>query len=189
MVPRRVIFIYILLLIMTKTVKLIRSFGGYPIGEYVLSYDWICYNSTSKNYDRCIHKDIVEWMSSYFEEVKEEKRPTSWEELGKIEWYFSTEDSEIYDYLWDCKKHAVNVFQTREQAEASFALAQITQILARYDIPKKSKDWYYRECVHAWKESPRNREWLIWFDTEEKRDHFYKHHQVLVDKIASFYLF
>jgi hypothetical protein len=36
-----------------------------------------------------------------------------------------------------------NIFLTKQQCEASIALAMITQLLDKYDIPEESYEWYY----------------------------------------------
>lgn len=136
-----------------------------------------------------IHKDIVEWMKDHFEEVKE--RPTSWEELWEVNWYFINDDCEIKkaNNFYTVYEDASNVYLTKEQAEASIALAQITQLLVAYDIPEENikrytSEWFvYDGC------SNKKRKWLLRFDTKEKKDHFYKHHKTLIDKLAPFYIF
>ncbi len=54
---------------MSKTIKLIKSFAGYPAWEYYLHWEYYYFSTLDEEY--AIHKDIVEWMPSYFEEVKE----------------------------------------------------------------------------------------------------------------------
>lgn len=56
---------------MTNKTKLIKSFAGYPVWEYQLNlWEYCCI----KDWSYKIHPDIVQWMPSYFEEVKEEWR-------------------------------------------------------------------------------------------------------------------
>lgn len=55
---------------MTNKIKLIKSFAGYPVWEYHLHWDRYIQNNTDLPY--AIHKDIVQWMPSYFEEVEED---------------------------------------------------------------------------------------------------------------------
>lgn len=174
-----------------KKVKLIKSFAGYPVWEYELQEDWyyrLCSKwITAYWVDEYIHKDIVEWMKDRFEEIKE--RPTSWEELWKVSWYFIETNSDISkDDSYSADKCNKNVFKTKEQAEASIALAQITQLLDKYDIPEKSDTRYYKNFT-SWNPTWIDRCWLLRFDTPEKRDHFYKHHKALIDKLAPFYIF
>ena len=166
-----------------------NSFAGYPVWEY--TEQW--YYFELKIFDKIpcdyrIHKDIVEWMKDHFEEVKE--RPTSWEELWEIGWYYISWNSEIIP-VRTCRaeRPVLDMFKTRGQAEASLALAQITQLLYKYDIPEISKDWYYINESSKHTQLSTSRKWLLRFDTVEKRDHFYKHHKALIDKLAPFYIF
>lgn len=61
---------------MTKTVKLIRPLAGYRLWQYTFCEKNDYYhldNPTPINVNACIHKDIVQWMPTYFEEVEENK--------------------------------------------------------------------------------------------------------------------
>ena len=75
---------------------------------------------------------------SIVEPVKE--LPKTWEELGRINGYFTTLDSSYK--LTDAKVRGTNkdVFATKEQAEASIALAQLSQLKAVYN-GKWVADW------------------------------------------------
>lgn len=139
-----------------------------------------------------IHKDIVQWMKDHFEEVKE--RPTSWEKLWEVEWYLVEMNSDIVktDDMFCTDEDNKNIFRTEEQAEASIALAQVTQLLDKYDIPEYSNIWYWKESnniIWNWDAYKTKRKWLLYFDTQEKLEHFYKHHKTLIDKLAPFYIF
>jgi len=132
----------------------------------------------------------ADWLIEhwYIEEVKE--RPTSWEELWEIKWYFIGMDSDIgkTDGIFYSADSNKNIFLTKQQCEASLALAQISQLLDKYDIPEKSDIRYYKNCT-SWNPTWIDRCWLLRFDTPEKRDHFYKHHSDLISKLAPFYIF
>lgn len=167
-------------------VKLIKSFAGYPVWEYAYNNGEYFHSMHSTH---IIHKDIVEWMKDHFEEVKE--RPTSWKELWEVNWYFINDDCEIKkaNNFYTVYEDASNVYLTKEQAEASIALAQITQLLDKYDIPEESKKWYSKNWpVISWSYYLCRNE-LLQFDTKEKLEHFYKHHANLVSKLAPFYIF
>ncbi len=72
-----------------NSIKLIKSFAGYPVWEYKLEADNRYYNELKHNY---IHKDIVEGMPQYFEEVKYEDRISKvYNELWNIYVYYSLE--------------------------------------------------------------------------------------------------
>ncbi len=168
-------------------VKLIKSFADYPVWEYAYNNGEYFHSMHSTH---SIHKDIVEWMKDHFEEVKE--RPTSWKDLWEVCWYFIDTNSDICEnyHIFYVAENNKNMFKTKQQAEASIALAQITQLLDRYDIPEESKVWIYNGwSLYSVNTSANKRWWLLRFDTAEKRDHFYKHHKTLIDKLAPFYIF
>lgn len=105
---------------MTKTVKLIHPFGEYPPTEYNLVWDEYC-SQLYKWVQRWgldwphkmfrIHKDIVQWMSSYFEEVGEENRYFI-SSLGKVLQYNCVSDDDII------AKSIWNYYKTKEAAQA-----------------------------------------------------------------------
>lgn len=51
-------------------VKLVKSFAGYQVWEYYLHWEY--YYLRTLNEEHAVHKDIVQWMPSYFEEVEED---------------------------------------------------------------------------------------------------------------------
>ena len=122
----------------------------------------------------------------------EEKRPKKWEDLWSVEWYHINNLSWIKQISWHTKAIKVgDIFLTKAQAEWSLALAQITQLLWPnwYDVPEEAKIWYDIKWVRYWFPSqilPRIK--ILSFDTEEKRDHFVKHHQDLIDEVKVFYI-
>lgn len=173
-------------------VKLIKSFAGYPVWEYLNTWEyyimWVKPQLEDGKLYR-IHKDIVEWMKQNFEETKE--RPTSWEEIWKIDWYYTERNSDIKkpNILCSISEDNKNIFKTKDQCEASIALAQITQLLDKYDIPEESKKWYSKNWpVVSWSYYLSRNE-LLQFDTVEKFEHFYKHHTDLIKKLEAFYIF
>jgi hypothetical protein len=82
------------------------------------------------------------WYGSSDEELKQlavqtwpevawVKLPERWEDLEKIEGCFVTSTSDVrYVSKWQYDSEEKNVFATKEQAEASLALAQLTQLAA-----------------------------------------------------------
>jgi hypothetical protein len=60
---------------------------------------------------------------------KEKELPKSWEDLGSVSGYFVEEDSKIFDGI-TCRTEIFhkNIFVTEEQAKASIALAQLSQL-------------------------------------------------------------
>ena len=76
-----------------------------------------------------------------FPELKEKELPKSWEELGEIEGYFVTSCSKVLP-MWSFHRDEddKNVFVTKEQAEASIALAQLSQLIKVYNSGWEA-DW------------------------------------------------
>lgn len=176
-------------------VTLVKSFAGYPVWEYELEWNYYSMekdlqSSWPTKYHQ-IHKDIVERFKDYFEEIKE--RPTSWEELWEIDWCWVDSYANVMELdMVIPDDSGASVFKTEQQAEASIALAMITQLLDKYDIPEESKTRFWQTdgmviCDDYKHEQSRNK--LIVFDTPEKQAHFYKHHKALIDKLAPFYIF
>jgi uncharacterized protein RhaS with RHS repeats len=62
-------------------------------------------------------------------EVAEVKLPERWDDLKEIKGCFVTSTSDVrYVSKWQYDSEEKNVFATKEQAEASLALAQLTQL-------------------------------------------------------------
>jgi hypothetical protein len=85
-----------------------------------------------------------------FPELKEKPLPKTWEELDEINGFFIDNSSHI-DSPGECStcEDNKNLFATREQAEASIALAQLSQLLKVYRnnwVPNW-KDNYYKYCI------------------------------------------
>jgi hypothetical protein len=80
-----------------------------------------------------IDKEQSTFENIVFKEIEKEL-PKSWEELGEIEGYFVSECSKISDYFLTHTKNGINrnIFATEEQAEASIALAQLSQLREVY---------------------------------------------------------
>lgn len=68
-----------------------------------------------------------------FKPIKKEL-PKTWEELEKIDGYWVDGDCEIYkmEFLLMCAGDSRNTFATEEQAKASIALAQLSQLREVY---------------------------------------------------------
>jgi hypothetical protein len=115
--------------------------------------------------------------------VKSEKKlPESWEELGEVSGFFLGKNSgEPCDTRCHTQSIPRNVFRTKEQAEASIALSQLTQLIhvwregwepdwtcsgaKKYVIELKR----YKIIVDYWYTSDHS---ILSFDTEEKAQKF-----------------
>ena len=63
-----------------------------------------------------------------YPELAKKELPKSWEEIGSIEGYYVDTYSEINDIKSNMNNDEKNTFVTKEQAEASIALAQLSQL-------------------------------------------------------------
>lgn len=134
---------------------------------------------------------IKEWYIEEVNHIEEVKygRPTSRESIWKIKWHYIDSGSYIrWRDVFETSETNRQVWLDREQAEASIALAQITHLLQQYEIPEVASDRFYWWWHHR-NYQPHSRKWLLRFDTEDKRNHFYKHHKQLINKLAPFYIF
>lgn len=80
-----------------------------------------------------IDKEKSTFEKIVFKEIKNEL-PKSWEELGEIKGYYVSSASYIHPInKTDQNGDQRNVFDTKEQAEASIALAQLSQLKKVYN--------------------------------------------------------
>jgi len=72
---------------------------------------------------------------SYNELAKSVSLPSSWEELKYISGRYVTRHSNLSEPCSSarCEPYNENIFATKEQAEASIALAQLSQLMAVYN--------------------------------------------------------
>jgi hypothetical protein len=75
-----------------------------------------------------IDKENSTFEQIVFKEIKKEL-PKTWEDLQKFDGYFVADNSDILQtYENTCKESNKNIFATEEQAKASIALAQLSQL-------------------------------------------------------------
>lgn len=68
------------------------------------------------------------------EELEAKQLPKTWEKLKKVTGSFITRFSEIEDSIrFDTDENNKNIFATREQAKASIAMAQLSQLMQVYN--------------------------------------------------------
>jgi hypothetical protein len=75
-----------------------------------------------------------------FPELAEKELPKSWGDLKEIEGFYTNGDSNIFSTRGCTKKRNRKLFATREQAEASIALAQLSQLMKVYNSGWEA-DW------------------------------------------------
>lgn len=78
-----------------------------------------------------IDKDNSTFENIVFKEIKKEL-PKKWEDLEEIKGCYVSRESRIFDIKDNAVSVSKNTFTTKEQAEASIALAQLSQLREVY---------------------------------------------------------
>jgi hypothetical protein len=138
-----------------------------------------------------IDKDKSTFEKIVFKKVKKEL-PESWEGLGEISGYFVDKESHEAEYI----KNATNVywnkkvFKTKEQAEASIALAQLSQLMEVYRngwVPNWSDDTHFKYCIEFYHNTMNKAEYIgnatfLSFQDAETRNLFFNNFMNLIEK-------
>jgi len=136
---------------------------------------------------------IIDEENSSFTCIKfkkeERKKVTCWEELKQIKGYYVDRNSNVAFYVDLPVRYNKNTFATKEQAEASIALAMLSQLMKEVNgewIP----NWedasiifvieVYRDSLRTDYYSSIHR--FLCFPTEEIRDTFLLNHEQLIMK-------
>jgi len=85
-----------------------------------------------------------------FPEFLEKELPKSWEDLGEVSGYYNDSKARTHEISQQTDESVRNLFATREQAEASIALAQLSQLMKVYNgdwVADFSKD-DCKYCIH-----------------------------------------
>jgi hypothetical protein len=101
--------------------------------------------------------ELKELAINTYPELAVKELPKNWEELVKVKGYYSNSDCDVQEsnIRWT-RKSSKNIFKTYEQAEASIAMAQLSQLMAVYndgwvadynDINFKYAIFYYKEKI------------------------------------------
>jgi hypothetical protein len=78
--------------------------------------------------------ELKELAVQTYPEVAKKELPKSWEDLETIKGYFVERWSKVEDVESTfCKETEKNIFATKEQAEASIAMAQLSQLIKVYN--------------------------------------------------------
>jgi hypothetical protein len=106
-----------------------------------------------------IDKEQSTFENIVFKEIKKEL-PRTWEGLGGLNGYFVDVDCQVIQPNWTSiiHEHNRNIFATKEQAEASIALAQLSQLREVYRQGWKP-DWSDTNQIT----------WGIFFDKDKSR--------------------
>lgn len=135
-----------------------------------------------------IDKEKSTFENIVFKEVKKEL-PKTWEELGKIKGYYATSFSNISDINGLASYDFKNTFVTKEQAEASIALAQLSQLREVYRkgwVPNW-KDVDYKYCIYFCNDlitkcTKYESSLFLSFQDEETRDLFLENFKDLIEQ-------
>ena len=131
-----------------------------------------------------------------YPELEKKELPKSWEDLKKIEGWFAKYDSTI-DWLNSNPTHDFNknVFATKEQAEASIALAQLSQLREVYrngwlpDWSEKSYKFCINFCENEiYKEPCVSRNYFLSFQDEATRDLFLENFIDLIEQAKTLFI-
>ena len=129
-------------------------------------------------------------MGKRMEELKGKKEgPKSWEDLGEIEGFYVGASSMVCISRTHCTSYDYkNVFTTAEQAKASIALAQLSQLMKAYNgdwVPDWTNELESKYIIIFWADRiethcfSATRQFLA-FKTPELRDEFLKNFHELI---------
>lgn len=124
------------------------------------------------------------------EDKEEPKKVTCWEDLPRLTWFFVTNEGEIEE-IEHSEGHCDyerNLFDTQEQAEASLAWSQLSQLLKHVNWDWKpdrtSSDSYY--SIVGWEGKVSNgcgryQSVFLAFKNKQDRDEFLETHRELIE--------
>lgn len=135
-----------------------------------------------------IDKEKSTFENIVFKEVKNEL-PKSWEKLKVIKGYYVTSFSNICDVDSTTEVSMKSTFAKKEQAEASLALAQLSQLREVYRNGWKPdwKDGDYKYCIYFGNDlltkcSNYETSMFLSFQDEETRDLFLENFRDLIEQ-------
>jgi hypothetical protein len=132
--------------------------------------------------------ELKELALTTYPELDKKELPKSWEELESVKGFYSDAFSCV-GYLQDVVKESnKNTFATKEQAEASIALAQLSQLMKVYRNGW-APDWEdseFKYCIEFFnnkidKEIYMNISKFLSFQDEETRDLFLENFKELIE--------
>jgi hypothetical protein len=127
------------------------------------------------------------------QELEGSKYPISWGNLDRIEGAIVDSDCQIIKINKSIQFYSDrNIFASAEMAEASIAMAQLSQLMREYNGDNQEDwcDWTrgsYKYCIYFYEDklciecSIHHKSFLA-FKDEEKAEHFLKHHRELIEK-------
>jgi hypothetical protein len=139
----------------------------------------------------CIDQENSTFELIRFKKI-EQKFPSSWMELRNVDGYYVTEKSSVTICREAIKTNInKNIFATEEQAKASLALAQLSQLKKIYrEIEGDKIDWRTQTIEHVIVFGPngqerstaRNTPQFLAFTKRETRDLFFDNFKELIEQ-------
>jgi hypothetical protein len=135
-------------------------------------------------------KELQELAGQTYPELSKKQLPKTWEEIGEISGYYVTNSLDIIgaNKYHTTYKDNKNVFATKEQAEASIALAQLSQLRDVYRngwVPDWTDD-EYKFCIELYaneinKDYYYGQNNFLSFQDKETRDLFLENFASLIE--------
>lgn len=144
---------------------------------------------TAKRWYEGTDEELKQLALQTYPEMANKQLPKSWEELRKIKGYYvGANTSRIIEHAFSEEKNK-NIFATREQAEASMALAQLSQLRDIYrngwkpdygQAVDKCFIHFYNEEIFI--DTSFFTSYFLSFQDEETRDLFLENFRDLIEK-------
>jgi hypothetical protein len=135
-----------------------------------------------------IDKDNSTFEQIVFKEIKKQL-PDRWEKLKKLDGYYVSGDVAYIGEDFTIRSSNKNVFATEEQARASIALAQLSQLRDVYRngwVPDWTDGDEYKYCIEFYRnkihtDKYTNTAQFLSFQDEETRDLFLENFRDLIE--------
>jgi hypothetical protein len=136
------------------------------------------------------NEELQAFAKELYPELGKKQLPESWEELQEIEGYYLDSDSNVKDANtgFSTHKRNKNVFANKEQAEASIAMAQLSQLMKVYNDGWEA-DWnnynQLKYCIGFTRENLEIDNWIDYrhflaFKDEETAELFIENFKELI---------
>jgi hypothetical protein len=89
---------------------------------------------TAQRWHNSTNNELKELAVQTYPEIAKKELPKSWEDLDKIDGYYVSNQSNVFNVkINEIQNAERNIFATKEQAEASLAMAQLSQLMKVYN--------------------------------------------------------
>ena len=136
------------------------------------------------------NEELQAFAKELYPELSKKQLPKSWEDLPEIDgWYFDSRCNIDNAISLSATKPNKDVFATKEQAEASIAMAQLSQLMKVYNDGWEA-DWSnyeYKYCIGFTRENLEIDKWLdfrhfLAFKDEETAELFLENLRQLIEQ-------